>query len=469
MGDWTLLGDILEDVHVHSTTVGKIWLTILFIFRMLVLGVAAEDVWEDEQSGFVCNTEQPGCRNVCYDHAFPISLVRFWVLQVIFVSSPSLAYVAHALYRLRTLEKERSRKKALLKVELKGVGGGDARVEQRRLEKELRRLEEQRKVRRPPLRGALLHTYVFHILTRSMVEVSFIVGQCVLYGVGLAPLYKCKRDPCPNIVDCFVSRPTEKSIFMTFMLVIAGVSLFLNVLEIFHLGLKKIKQGIYGSQHSRDDDGFCTSKKTTMVQHECMLSNSSPQKLMPVTQTFHTIMPDKKVEALPLSVAADAPPPLLLEARNSNVHLGSKRHAGQLRPLKLPEIQAARHLQAVELHHTTDNLDLSYSSDDSGPQGAPRNLQSNSTEIRPSSRRHGNTDLSQESGDHYPDARKGSFLSRGMSESGPASPSDSSTSTSCKELRFAGGRRQRTMPLDGAAGRRMSMSMILELSSIMKK
>ena len=62
MGDWNLLGSILEEVHVHSTIVGKIWLTILFIFRMLVLGVAAEDVWEDEQTEFVCNTDQPGCK-----------------------------------------------------------------------------------------------------------------------------------------------------------------------------------------------------------------------------------------------------------------------------------------------------------------------------------------------------------------------------------------------------------------------
>lgn len=31
---------------------------------------------------FICNTQQPGCRNVCYDCAFPVSLIRYWVLQV---------------------------------------------------------------------------------------------------------------------------------------------------------------------------------------------------------------------------------------------------------------------------------------------------------------------------------------------------------------------------------------------------
>lgn len=279
MGDWNLLGSILEEVHIHSTIVGKIWLTILFIFRMLVLGVAAEDVWDDEQSEFVCNTEQPGCKNVCYDQAFPISLIRYWVLQIIFVSSPSLVYMGHALYRLRTLEKERHRKKACLKAELEGTD--PVLEEHRRIERELRKLDEQKRVRKAPLRGSLLRTYVFHILTRSVVEVGFIIGQCTLYGIGLSPLYKCERLPCPNSVDCFVSRPTEKNIFMVFMLVIAGVSLVLNLLEIFHLGVKQIKESLYGYRY--DEDSICRSKKNSMVQQICVLSNSSPQKLMELT------------------------------------------------------------------------------------------------------------------------------------------------------------------------------------------
>ena len=41
MGDWSFLGEFLEEVHKHSTVIGKVWLTVLFIFRMLVLGTAA--------------------------------------------------------------------------------------------------------------------------------------------------------------------------------------------------------------------------------------------------------------------------------------------------------------------------------------------------------------------------------------------------------------------------------------------
>ncbi|GAA6093282.1 gap junction protein alpha 8 paralog a, partial [Tachysurus ichikawai] len=107
MGDWSFLGNILEEVNEHSTVIGRIWLTVLFIFRILILGTAAEFVWGDEQSDYVCNTKQPGCENVCYDEAFPISHIRLWVLQIIFVSTPSLVYIGHAVHHVHMEEKRK--------------------------------------------------------------------------------------------------------------------------------------------------------------------------------------------------------------------------------------------------------------------------------------------------------------------------------------------------------------------------
>ncbi|XP_051952023.1 gap junction protein alpha 10 b isoform X2 [Xyrauchen texanus] len=485
MGDWNLLGSILEEVHIHSTIVGKIWLTLLFIFRMLVLGVAAEDVWDDEQSEFVCNTEQPGCKNVCYDQAFPISLIRYWVLQIIFVSSPSLVYMGHALYRLRALEKERHKKKSHLKAELEDTEA--IFEEHKRIEKELKRLEEQKKVRKAPLRGSLLRTYVLHILTRSVVEVGFIVGQYMLYGIGLTPLYKCEREPCPNSIDCFVSRPTEKNIFMIFMLVIAGVSLFLNLLEIFHLGVRKIKQSIYGSKYGGDDDSICRSKKNSMVQQMCVLTNSSPQKHKHLTHTSFAVVPDGQMEALPLYMPMLAPP-CSQEVPNKDTHR-SEQHSRQTRLPSQPEVQALHQLGVTECRPTLDNRPQSCSSEDSGPKGSgqlqnvnqqPRaSLQASHIEIpaalrnalRKQSRVSQCKDFSEESDSpdsvNYPTARKASFMSRGLSDSPPGSPSSKSGSDAEAKRLVQGESPAMTPP--PASGRRMSMSMILELSSIMKK
>ncbi|XP_030644781.1 gap junction alpha-9 protein-like [Chanos chanos] len=296
MGDWNFLGGILEEVHIHSTMVGKIWLTILFIFRMLVLGVAAEDVWNDEQSDFICNTDQPGCRNVCYDHAFPISLIRYWVLQVIFVSSPSLVYMGHAIYQLRALEKERHCKRVALRRELEAV---DVELVEarRRIEREIRQLE-QGKLNKAPLRGSLLRTYVAHIVTRSVVEIGFMLGQYLLYGHHLEPLYKCEREPCPNVVDCFISRPTEKSVFMVFMQGIAAVSLFLSLLEIMHLGYKKIRKGIldYYPHLKQDLDDYYASKskKNSMVHQVCMGASVGRKATMPTIPSGYTLLLEKQ-------------------------------------------------------------------------------------------------------------------------------------------------------------------------------
>ncbi|XP_062420995.1 gap junction alpha-3 protein isoform X2 [Pungitius pungitius] len=246
MGDWSFLFRLLENAQEHSTVIGKVWLTVLFIFRILVLGAAAEEVWGDEQSDFTCNTQQPGCENVCYDQAFPISHTRFWVLQIIFVSTPTLVYLGHVLHIVRMEEKrkekeEDARKAGRVREESGGGsgggggGGGGAKKDKPPIR------DEHGKVR---IRGALLRTYVFNIIFKTVFEVGFILGQYLLYGFRLRPLYKCARWPCPNAVDCFISRPTEKTIFIVFMLAVACVSLLLNLLEIYLLGWKKVKQGM---------------------------------------------------------------------------------------------------------------------------------------------------------------------------------------------------------------------------------
>ncbi|KAG7502983.1 hypothetical protein JOB18_029498 [Solea senegalensis] len=274
MGDWSFLGRLLENAQEHSTVIGKVWLTVLFIFRILVLGAAAEEVWGDEQSDFTCNTQQPGCENVCYDQAFPISHIRFWVLQIIFVSTPTLIYLGHVLHIVRMEEKRKEKEEEMRKAnrlqeekELLYRNGGNA--SRGKKEKPPIR-DEHGKIR---IRGALLRTYVFNIIFKTLFEVGFILGQYFLYGFQLRPLYKCARWPCPNTVDCFISRPTEKTIFIIFMLVVACVSLLLNLLEIYHLGWKKVKQGMTNGFPATRESLRCVD----IAEPEC--SRTAPSSL----------------------------------------------------------------------------------------------------------------------------------------------------------------------------------------------
>lgn len=216
-------------------------------------------------------------------------------MQVIFVSSPSLVYMGHAIYQLRALEKERHCKRVALRRELEAVDVELMEV-RKRIERELRQLE-QGKLNKAPLRGSLLRTYVAHIITRSVLEVGFMTGQYVLYGCRLEPLFKCEREPCPNAVDCFVSRPTEKTVFMLFMQGIAGVSLFLSLLEMMHLGYKKLKKGILGyypNVKDEMDDYYGNNPKKNSVAHTVCMSSGGRKATIPTTTSGYTLLLEKQ-------------------------------------------------------------------------------------------------------------------------------------------------------------------------------
>ncbi|XP_023286051.1 gap junction Cx32.7 protein-like [Seriola lalandi dorsalis] len=233
MGEWDLLGRLLDKVQSHSTVIGKVWLTVLFVFRILVLRTGAEKVWGDEQSDFVCNTQQPGCENVCYDLAFPISHVRFWILQIIAVTTPKLLYLGHVLHviHIEKKVKERMRKQAELEDQASLF-----------LSKAFKVPKYTKSSGKISIRGRLLRSYVLHLVAKIILEVLFIVGQYLLYGFTLQTRYVCIRLPCPHQVDCYVSRPTEKSVIIWFMLVSAIVSLVLSVVELFYLCVKAVKE-----------------------------------------------------------------------------------------------------------------------------------------------------------------------------------------------------------------------------------
>ncbi|KAK5852655.1 hypothetical protein PBY51_006506 [Eleginops maclovinus] len=223
MGDWGFLSGLLDKVQSHSTVIGKIWMVVLFLFRIMVLGAGAESVWGDEQSGFMCNTQQPGCENVCYDWTFPISHIRFWVLQIIFVSTPTLIYLGHAVHVIHQENKMRER--------MLSPGGS-------RPLKMPKYTNEKGKVK---IKGNLLGSYLTQLVVKILIEAAFIIGQYYLYGFIMVPMFPCSRKPCPFTVECYMSRPTEKTIFIIFMLVVACISLLLNFIEVFYLLCTRVK------------------------------------------------------------------------------------------------------------------------------------------------------------------------------------------------------------------------------------
>ncbi|XDV34779.1 hypothetical protein PO909_004906 [Leuciscus waleckii] len=259
--DWGFLEHLLEEGQEYSTGVGRVWLTVLFLFRILVLGTAVESAWDDEQSDFVCNTKQPGCESVCYDKAFPISHFRYFVLQVIFVSTPTIFYFGYVALRTRNENRQEEKKEE----------EGRRQRQRKNNECKLEVIKEEDEEEPLKLKGKLLCAYATSIVLKILIEVSFIVGLWLFYGFVIKAKYECERSPCPHRVDCFVSRPTEKTIFTIYTQVIAIVSVLLNVVELFHLlqlAVKHRLKKIYQAEEEINQLIRVTSSRTAPAKEQ---------------------------------------------------------------------------------------------------------------------------------------------------------------------------------------------------------
>lgn len=285
MTEWTLLKRLLDAVHQHSTMIGRLWLTVMVIFRLLIVAVATEDVYTDEQEMFVCNTLQPGCSTVCYDAFAPISQPRFWVFHIISVSTPSLCFIIYTWHNLSKLPHNTNQRP--------GPGQGDTPgqdaqrdvgreaydrscdsdscsirshkhlghsladvlegITAQNLKGDPNKILPSSQTRVCPLKegsaeghivagGVLSKCYVLHVCLRALLEVGFVLAQWKLFGFQVPVHFLCSSAPCSQPVDCYVSRPTEKTIFLLFMFCVGVFCILLNLLELNHLGWKKIRQ-----------------------------------------------------------------------------------------------------------------------------------------------------------------------------------------------------------------------------------
>ncbi|KAM9779192.1 gap junction Cx32.2 protein-like [Syngnathus typhle] len=223
MGEWSILSELLDKVESHSTIFGKVWMSVLFVFRIFILAAGVDRIWGDEQANMDCNTQSPGCKNACYDKSFPISHTRFWVLQILTVSTPTFIYLGHVLLVIRKENKIRRHNR-----------------DPNRIIKSPKYSDENGKVK---LKGFLLVSYMMQLVFKILLEVGFIVGQYFIYGSILIPdKITFQGGSCRTDTNCFISRPTEKNVFIIFMLVMAVISVLLNIAEMFHLMILKIKQ-----------------------------------------------------------------------------------------------------------------------------------------------------------------------------------------------------------------------------------
>ena len=93
-----------DSIAILSTPLGYMWMFMLFTFRMFITAVVGGPVYGDESGNFKCDTNQPGCQNVCFNRFSPISHLRFWAFQMLFVCLPSVAFMTYAQFELQKID-----------------------------------------------------------------------------------------------------------------------------------------------------------------------------------------------------------------------------------------------------------------------------------------------------------------------------------------------------------------------------
>ncbi|KAJ0059617.1 hypothetical protein NL108_006335 [Boleophthalmus pectinirostris] len=230
-------------VNQSITMMGKAWLIVMLFLRVLLLLFAGFPLYQDEQDRFVCNTIQPGCANVCYDNFSPISLFRFWLVQLITLCLPITIFIIYVIHKATNA----------------------LHVDQKTYELNMQRLNMK-------FTGA----YFLHLVFRTLLEAGFGVAHYYLFGFYIPRRFLCQHPPCTTQVDCYISRPTEKTVMLNFMLAVGALSIFLNVLDFFCAIKHSVRQN---------------TKKKVLVERiyeeECIISNSVKAKEQNIAEVEH--------------------------------------------------------------------------------------------------------------------------------------------------------------------------------------
>lgn len=189
----------------------------MLALRLLLLLLLGFTLFSDEQELFVCNTIQPGCSNVCFDAFAPVSVFRLWLFHLVLLALPHLLFATYVAHKVLTRPGPGGSCCA------RGRGGSPVSLENRSWSRE------------PSLqpRGPRFYcAYVLVVVVRILLEAAFGAGQFYLFGLSFPKSFLCYEAPCTSGVECYVSRRTEKSLMLSFMLGVSSLSVLLSLFDL---------------------------------------------------------------------------------------------------------------------------------------------------------------------------------------------------------------------------------------------
>lgn len=74
--------------------------------------------------------------------------------------------------------------------------------------------------------------YLLVVTARVLWEAAFAVGHFLFFGLSVPRSFLCYEAPCTSGVECYVSRPTEKTLMLHLMLGLAVLSVLLSLADL---------------------------------------------------------------------------------------------------------------------------------------------------------------------------------------------------------------------------------------------
>lgn len=262
MSAFGLLDAYSKKLFKYSTPISHAWWTVNFVFRMFIVGTIGGGIYGDEQGVFRCDTNQPGCNQMCFNRFSPMQHPRFWGFQILFCTLPSVIFIfitANQEAQIKKLESIEKDFKAKVEAEADEEKQKNyySSKEYMKLEKKKTKIGNVKKKQTTEQLGLteVIWTprirlwYVIHLVAKFVTEIIFIYLFYILQQqqskqTGLAAWYVPEKYVCSygaeinnyacsqnSEIPCWVSRPWEKMVMMVYMLSVSIISALLVLVE----------------------------------------------------------------------------------------------------------------------------------------------------------------------------------------------------------------------------------------------
>lgn len=272
---WHQIEHELERTANQSALSGKWYIIMWLCVRMLLLLQLTTRTFSGELGDFDCDTQVPGCTQLCFNRFSPMSVPRYWMLQLICSAVPPIIFIIYATHTLDRVQEAAERRRKIRERQqrdIKKVKALDVEINSQ-LEAAVNEKQHQEDhigelnvdevkdvfVRKTYYEsnvpfgmdkdtpGKLVTAYFWSLVCKLAIEIAFSVGQYYIYPYHFVmdTVYECSDVyPCmKHVTSCWPVRPFEKTFAICIWYATTTLQVFIGCFEISSFGMRRVVAG----------------------------------------------------------------------------------------------------------------------------------------------------------------------------------------------------------------------------------